>query len=86
MSTIQFQIGLDDASSDQLTLTFGGFGLTAITGSANSIAGSGVDAEICATALLLAGEGPARAEADRLGVACVLVTCDERAVMAGGLA
>jgi len=42
VSTIQFQIGLDDASSDQLTLTFGGFGLTAITGSANSIAGSGI--------------------------------------------
>ncbi len=47
---------------------------------------SGVDAEIRATALLLAGEHPARSEADRLGVACVLVTCDERAVLAGGLA
>ncbi|MEY2936714.1 MAG: hypothetical protein RL033_7463 [Pseudomonadota bacterium] len=42
VSTIQFQIGLDDASSDQLSLTFGGFGLTTITGSANTIAGSGI--------------------------------------------
>ena len=49
-------------------------------------AGSGVEAEIRATAFLLAGERPARAEADRLGVACVLVTSDERAVLVGGLA
>ncbi|MEY4550969.1 MAG: hypothetical protein RL685_7164 [Pseudomonadota bacterium] len=42
VSTIQFQIGLDDASADQLSLTFGGFGLTSITGSANTIAGSGI--------------------------------------------
>jgi FAD:protein FMN transferase len=51
-----------------------------------AVAGSGVEAEIHATALLLAGEHPARAEADRLGAACVLVTCDDRAIMAGGLA
>jgi thiamine biosynthesis lipoprotein len=48
-------------------------------------AGSGVDAEVCATALLLAGESSARQEADHLGVACVLVTSDDRAVLAGGL-
>ncbi len=42
-STIQFQIGLDNTTSDQLTLTFGGFGLTTITSSANLISGSGID-------------------------------------------
>src|SRR5688572_20511084 len=42
-STIQFQIGLDNTQSDQLTLTFGGFGLTSITSSANLISGSGID-------------------------------------------
>ncbi|MDX6599218.1 MAG: FAD:protein transferase [Gaiellales bacterium] len=47
---------------------------------------SGIDAEVSATALLLAGEASARDEADRLGVACVLVTADHRTVLAGGLA
>lgn len=52
VSTIQFQIGLNDASSDQLTLTFGGFGLTAITGTANSIAGSGIDTSLGALGII----------------------------------
>ena len=43
------------------------------------------DAEVCATALLLAGEARARVEADRFGIPCVLVTRDDRAVLAGGL-
>jgi flagellin len=43
VSTIQFQIGLDNTVSDQLTLTFGGFGLTSITNSSNLISGSGID-------------------------------------------
>jgi flagellin len=41
VSAIQFQIGLDDTPSDQLVLTFGGFGLTGITGASNFISGSG---------------------------------------------
>jgi thiamine biosynthesis lipoprotein len=49
-------------------------------------AASGIDAEVCATALLLAGEASARDEAGRLGVACVLVTADDRTVLAGSLA
>ena len=52
VSTIQFQIGLDDASSDQLTLTFGGFGLTAITGSANAIGGSSIDNALAALGII----------------------------------
>lgn len=40
VSTIQFQIGIDNTASDQLTLTFGGFGLTALTASGNLISGS----------------------------------------------
>lgn len=46
---------------------------------------TGVDAEVCATALLLAGELSARDEADRFGIASVLVTADHRVVLAGGL-
>ena len=52
VSTIQFQIGLDDASADQLTLTFGGFGLTAITGSANAIGGSTIDNALAALGII----------------------------------
>ena len=52
VSTIQFQIGLDDASSNQLTLTFGGFGLTAITGSANAIGGSSIDSALAALGII----------------------------------
>ena len=47
---------------------------------------SGIDAEVCATTLLLAGEASARDEAGRLGVACVLVTSDDRTVLVGSLA
>jgi flagellin len=52
VSTIQFQIGLDDASSDQLTLTFGGFGLTTITSSTNAIAGSAIDGALAALGII----------------------------------
>jgi flagellin len=52
VSTIQFQIGLDDTQSDQLALTFGGFGLTAITGASNAIAGSGVDSSLAALGVI----------------------------------
>ena len=45
-----------------------------------------VDAEVAAKALFLAGEDAARAEADRLGLAAVLVTADSRTILAGGLA
>jgi flagellin len=52
VSTIQFQIGLDDSPADQLSLTFGGFGLTSITGSANSIAGSGITSALGALGVI----------------------------------
>ncbi len=52
VSTIQFQIGLDDATADQLSLTFGGFGLTAITGSANAIGGSGITGALAALGII----------------------------------
>jgi flagellin len=42
-SAIQFQIGIDNTASDQLTLTFGGFGLTTLTSSGNLISGSGIN-------------------------------------------
>lgn len=39
-TTITFQVGLDNTVADQLSLTFGGFGLTGILSSANSVGGS----------------------------------------------
>jgi flagellin len=52
VSTIQFQIGLDNTSSDQLTLTFGGFGLTTITATANAISGSAITAALTALGVI----------------------------------
>lgn len=48
VSTIQFQIGLNNTASDQLQLSFGGFGLTAITASTNLVAGSSISAALAA--------------------------------------
>jgi flagellin len=48
VSTIQFQIGLNNTQSDQLQLSFGGFGLTAITASTNLVAGSSISAALAA--------------------------------------
>jgi flagellin len=48
VSTIQFQIGLNNTQSDQLSLSFGGVGLTAIVSSANFISGSSISAALAA--------------------------------------
>jgi flagellin len=48
VSTIQFQIGLNNTASDQLQLSFGGFGLTAITASTNLVSGSSISAALAA--------------------------------------
>lgn len=48
VSTIQFQIGLNNTQSDQLALSFGGVGLTAIISSANNVAGSSISAALAA--------------------------------------
>ena len=45
---MQFQVGLDNVTSDQLTLNFAGIGLTTITASSNSIAGSSISAALAA--------------------------------------
>jgi len=50
------------------------------------IAASAVEAEIQAKSLLLAGEEHALREAEEIGMPCVLVTADGRALRAGGLA
>ena len=52
VSTIQFQIGLDDTQSDQLALTFGGFGLTSITGASNAVSGSGAASALAALGVI----------------------------------
>jgi flagellin len=48
VSTIQFQIGLNNTQSDQLALSFGGVGLTSIVTSANFISGSSISAALAA--------------------------------------
>ncbi|MEZ5100877.1 MAG: FAD:protein FMN transferase [Thermoleophilia bacterium] len=50
------------------------------------VAGTAVEAEVLAKALLVAGEADAVREADGLGVPALLVTADGRTVAAGGLA
>lgn len=52
VSAIQFQIGLDNTASDQLTLTFGGFGLTNIISTANFISGSSVSGPLAALGII----------------------------------
>jgi flagellin len=52
VSTIQFQIGLNNTQSDQLALSFGGVGLTAITTSTNLIAGSSISAALAALSII----------------------------------
>ena len=51
-----------------------------------AFAETAVGAEVNAKALLLAGEGAARAEAERLGIPAVLLTRDGRVAVVGGLA
>ena len=43
-------------------------------------------AEVTAKALILAGDEAAAREANALGIPCVLVTDDDRVILAGGLA
>ena len=50
------------------------------------VAQTAVEAEVLAKALFLAGERAAAAEAEALGIACVLITDDGRTVLSGALA
>lgn len=52
VSTIQFQIGLNNTVSDQLSLSFGGVGLTTITNSLNLVAGSSISAALAALSII----------------------------------
>lgn len=47
-----FQVGLDNTQSDQITVTFGGFGLSAILDSASSVAGSTTSAALAALSII----------------------------------
>jgi flagellin len=47
-TTITFQIGLDNASFDQLSIAFGGFAVSALVSSASSLAGSTASASLAA--------------------------------------
>jgi flagellin len=51
-SSIQFQIGLDDSTSDQLVLSFGGVGLTAITASSNLVGGTSISSALAAVGVI----------------------------------
>jgi flagellin len=47
-STVVFQIGLDNASFDQLAITFGGFSLTTLLSSTTQVAGTTASASLAA--------------------------------------
>jgi flagellin len=47
-TAIQFQVGLDNTAADQLTLTFGGFTMTALLATANTLAGAAASASLAA--------------------------------------
>jgi flagellin len=47
-NTLTFQVGLDNTASDQLAVTFGGFGLSAILDSVSSVAGSSTSTSLAA--------------------------------------
>lgn len=47
-TTLTFQVGLDNTASDQLAVTFGGFGLSAILASASNVSGSTTSASLAA--------------------------------------
>lgn len=47
-----FQVGLDNTQSDQITVTFGGFGLSAILDSASSVAGSTTSSALAALSII----------------------------------
>lgn len=47
-----FQVGLDNTGSDQITITFGGFGLSAILDSASNVAGSTTSTALAALSII----------------------------------
>jgi flagellin len=47
-----FQVGLDNTASDQITVSFGGFGLSAILDSTSSVAGSTTSAALAALSII----------------------------------
>lgn len=47
-----FQVGLDDTASDQITITFGGFGLSAILNSASNVTGSTTSSALAALSII----------------------------------
>jgi flagellin len=51
-STIVFQIGLDNASFDQLAITFGGFALTALLATTTNVAGTTASSSLASLATI----------------------------------
>ncbi len=51
-SAITLQVGLDNVASDQVTITFGGFAMSALLASSNSLAGTTASASLTALAVL----------------------------------
>jgi flagellin len=51
-STVTFQVGLNNVSSDQIALTFGGFALSALVASANTLSGSTPSAALTALGVI----------------------------------
>jgi len=51
-SSIVFQVGLNNTSSDQLTVTFGGFALSTLVASSNTLAGTSASSALAALSVI----------------------------------
>jgi flagellin len=51
-STVMFQVGLNNVTSDQLSITFGGFALTALTASTNKLSGATASSALASLAII----------------------------------
>jgi flagellin len=68
-STIQFQIGLNNTASDQLTLTFGGLGLTTLLAATTTLAGAGATSSLTALGRIDSALGVISTSRARFGAA-----------------
>lgn len=67
--TVTYQVGLDNTSADQLQVTFGGFGLSSILDSANSVSGSTSSTSLIALSTVDATMNVLSAERAKYGAA-----------------
>lgn len=68
-ATVTFQVGLNNASSDQISLTFGGVGLTSLLATATNVSGSGATAALAALSTIDTAIGTVSSARSKFGTA-----------------